>query len=629
MMSPCPCRPGIPILYSDLDLRFEKNRLETFQNNLWPHEWLNPQELAADGFSYLGTKDHCICFFCKGIIGAWERGDTPRGEHCLHFPSCEFIRGLRPDNVPINDTINSYFNKIKLPQHLKALHMNYLDINKRRESFKRWPTQTPNDLADAGFFATGDHDCVECFVCGIRLQNWKMSTIPWIEHAKNNPNCNFVLLNKGQEFVNKIIQEVKIKEETERRDMERLNNSNVNGNDIMEETASTAINNLQQETNSSSLSITSINFELDVYGHNQNANIGADDDRLLQRSSTDNTAIIMTFITNLQRRPDEEQPETQHEMEVETEQRDREETEQNNNVPREEETEQNNNNNVPREEETEQNNNNNVPREEETEQNNKETEQNNNNNVPREEETEQNNNNNVPREEETEQNNSNNVPREEETEQNNNVPREEETEQNNNNNVPREEETEQNNSNNVPREEETEQNNSNNVPREEETDDVMVFELNDEIITNNENNNNSVNMSEQEENNGDLNNGDLIIIDYLLNINTEQQQKKTTELVLNENDREKLKNIHQKQNDKAEMENIHMTPHARETWTNLKKWITDMKERENCKVCMTEKSNIITFPCGHIGVCSNCIVGLIDCPFCRAKINFSYRAIKC
>jgi len=80
-------------------LRYEEKRLGTFID--WPHEWLKPSELAADGFYYLRKDDHCACIFCRGIVGAWEKTDTPRGEHERHFPHCPFIRGQPTGNVPI------------------------------------------------------------------------------------------------------------------------------------------------------------------------------------------------------------------------------------------------------------------------------------------------------------------------------------------------------------------------------------------------------------------------------------------------------------------------------------------------------------------------------------------------
>lgn len=80
-------------------LYYEKERLATFIE--WPLPYILPRDLAANGYYYLRTHDHCACAFCRGIVGAWEVGDTPLGEHKRHFPFCPFIRGLTSANVPL------------------------------------------------------------------------------------------------------------------------------------------------------------------------------------------------------------------------------------------------------------------------------------------------------------------------------------------------------------------------------------------------------------------------------------------------------------------------------------------------------------------------------------------------
>ena len=97
-------RPARPKKFLSYDsLHYEKERLETFIE--WPIPWILPEELAADGFYYLRTQDHCACVFCHGIIGAWEMGDTPRGEHRRHFSYCPFIRGQPVGNVTLNHSL--------------------------------------------------------------------------------------------------------------------------------------------------------------------------------------------------------------------------------------------------------------------------------------------------------------------------------------------------------------------------------------------------------------------------------------------------------------------------------------------------------------------------------------------
>lgn len=85
-------------------LKSETARLQTFID--WPLEWLKPSELAAAGFYYMRTKDHCACIFCAQIIGMWEKNDNPRQEHERHSPHCPFIRGQNVGNIAINPKNN-------------------------------------------------------------------------------------------------------------------------------------------------------------------------------------------------------------------------------------------------------------------------------------------------------------------------------------------------------------------------------------------------------------------------------------------------------------------------------------------------------------------------------------------
>ncbi|XP_063603118.1 baculoviral IAP repeat-containing protein 2-like [Penaeus indicus] len=229
-------------------LRYEEQRLGTFID--WPHEWLKPSELAVDGFYYLRKRDYCACIFCRGIVGAWERGDTPRGEHQRHFPHCPFIRDQPVGNVPIipgnilarlpalhvslddcrssrrvkadvcglssRHMAGSYpecrgsLEGIGLSQHSGPTRSDFMTVDSRLETYVEWPEDIGlhiQDLAEAGFFYCGLSDHVRCFHCGKGLRNWISSDIPWKEHARWYPTCRFVLLMKGQDYINKVQQE--------------------------------------------------------------------------------------------------------------------------------------------------------------------------------------------------------------------------------------------------------------------------------------------------------------------------------------------------------------------------------------------------------------------------------------
>ncbi|XP_042858053.1 death-associated inhibitor of apoptosis 2-like, partial [Penaeus japonicus] len=224
-------------------------------NKIAQQSWLDPSELASDGLYYLRTSDHCACVFCRGIIGAWEVGDTPRGEHQRHFSHCPFIRGQPVGNVPIHHSdilarlpyqnstpqtntstkrhgidecgtsrhmAGSYpecrppnepnvsWEEIGLPQYSGPKRKDFLFTESRLASFVKWPervTQKPCDLAEAGFFYCGLSDHVRCFHCGNGLRNWEDNDIPWNEHARWYPECSYVLLKKGHEFIDKVQRE--------------------------------------------------------------------------------------------------------------------------------------------------------------------------------------------------------------------------------------------------------------------------------------------------------------------------------------------------------------------------------------------------------------------------------------
>ena len=78
----------------------------------------------------------------------------------------------------------------------------------RLESFRRWPKseiQSPERLAEAGFYYSGIHDNTLCFHCGGGLKNWEVDDDPWIEHARWFQKCGFINIQKGPKFVQEAI----------------------------------------------------------------------------------------------------------------------------------------------------------------------------------------------------------------------------------------------------------------------------------------------------------------------------------------------------------------------------------------------------------------------------------------
>lgn len=90
---------------------------------------------------------------------------------------------------------------------VSARYPMYARIEERLETFKNWPKslkQKPKELAEAGFFYINVGDKTVCFCCGVGCKFWEEHDVPWEEHAKWSPNCTFLLLKKGNEFVNRI-----------------------------------------------------------------------------------------------------------------------------------------------------------------------------------------------------------------------------------------------------------------------------------------------------------------------------------------------------------------------------------------------------------------------------------------
>ncbi|MCY4177682.1 MAG: hypothetical protein OXD32_04195 [Endozoicomonadaceae bacterium] len=80
----------------------------------------------------------------------------------------------------------------------------YNNMHARKVTFKKWSAHNhvnAVDLAKAGFIYLGVSDRVRCVFCDYEHENWKQGSDPWITHAKNSPNCEFLHQNKGIDFI--------------------------------------------------------------------------------------------------------------------------------------------------------------------------------------------------------------------------------------------------------------------------------------------------------------------------------------------------------------------------------------------------------------------------------------------
>uniref|UniRef100_A0A3Q3BSV3 Baculoviral IAP repeat containing 2 n=1 Tax=Kryptolebias marmoratus TaxID=37003 RepID=A0A3Q3BSV3_KRYMA len=175
-------------------MRREQDRLDSFHS--WTLSVITPAELAKAGFYYLGQGDRVGCFSCGGQLSNWEPGDRAVSEHQRHYPNCRFVRGDRADNV-----------SLAAPTLTNVSNPSMQQSEERLLTFVNWPSRIPvrpEQLAKAGFYYVGRNDDVKCFCCDGGLRCWESGDDPWVEHAKWFPRCEYLLQEKGQDFVHQI-----------------------------------------------------------------------------------------------------------------------------------------------------------------------------------------------------------------------------------------------------------------------------------------------------------------------------------------------------------------------------------------------------------------------------------------
>ncbi|NXY49030.1 XIAP ligase, partial [Ceuthmochares aereus] len=181
----------------------EETRLKSFQD--WPPDsQLTPKELANAGFYYTGVGDQVACFCCGGKLKKWEPSDRAWSEHKRHFPKCFFVLGRDVGNVP-SESVSADPGRSGLNNAEHPRNPSMAKYGRRLQTFLAWIYPVNKEqLAEAGFYSTGNSDHVVCFHCGGGLQEWKEDEDPWDQHAKWFPGCRFVRKEKGLEFINNV-----------------------------------------------------------------------------------------------------------------------------------------------------------------------------------------------------------------------------------------------------------------------------------------------------------------------------------------------------------------------------------------------------------------------------------------
>jgi hypothetical protein len=165
--------------------------------------------LALLGFYFFDHPDAVKCAFCKIVIREFQEGDEALQEHRKHSPNCPLLLRRSTNNIPISEALlnetlphvaydecgsenlSNHSDEIKYPE--------YSLLQERLKSFNTWPVgikQKPNELAEAGFFYSGQSDMTLCFSCGVCIGQWEPNDNVWVEHELHSKaECNFLKLN--------------------------------------------------------------------------------------------------------------------------------------------------------------------------------------------------------------------------------------------------------------------------------------------------------------------------------------------------------------------------------------------------------------------------------------------------
>lgn len=129
------------------------------------------------------------------------------GNCCANSCPCipVHVRGALPLSQDTEDVATS----LAIQTGSGPTRKHLVTVESRLKTFTGWPTttgQSPQKMADAGFFYIGTQDHVKCFYCDGGLRNWEECDDPWFEHARWFANCPYVLLNKGQDYIKQVVE---------------------------------------------------------------------------------------------------------------------------------------------------------------------------------------------------------------------------------------------------------------------------------------------------------------------------------------------------------------------------------------------------------------------------------------
>ncbi|XP_067948753.1 baculoviral IAP repeat-containing protein 7-like [Watersipora subatra] len=198
---------------------YETHRRKTF--NAWPKSTIvSPRELAASGFIYIhGTDDTVECFYCKLKISDWTNSMVPDVVHRKKSMHCQFMQGVKTvRNIP--DVLADIFNDDALPLPStetelgiiteSTKHPEFAVDSRRKDTFLTWPSgnsKLASEMIEHQLFYPGRGDVVCCFSCGVEMADWAPTDNVWRRHARQSPECQLVIQEKGADWIAATIQE--------------------------------------------------------------------------------------------------------------------------------------------------------------------------------------------------------------------------------------------------------------------------------------------------------------------------------------------------------------------------------------------------------------------------------------
>ena len=161
------------------------------------------ERLARGGFFQRRDDGRTQCAYCRIIVDTWVGVESVFDEHAKLALTCPFV--LNPPEYAFRgeDEAGHQQNLIK---HSRPQYSNMVSPDARLRTFEKWTgVVDKHHLVECGLFSLNLNDFTKCFQCGGGLGGWQADDDPWREHARWYPECEFVRLVKGQEYVDAVV----------------------------------------------------------------------------------------------------------------------------------------------------------------------------------------------------------------------------------------------------------------------------------------------------------------------------------------------------------------------------------------------------------------------------------------